>query len=146
MIYHDYSHKTGEWISSEHGGQKNPKTIEFLRSTNYILDEQTPGTMTVAEESIDFVGVARPPASDNPSFWFKWSLSWMHGTLDYVKLDPVYRRCHRDKMTSGMLCNYTEDFMLPLPHDGVMRDEKSVLDHMPGNTWQKFVNLRAYYG
>jgi 1,4-alpha-glucan branching enzyme len=70
----------------------------------------------------------------------------MHDTLDYMQLDPIYRRYHHDKMTFGMLYNYTENFVLPLSHDEVVHGKKSILDRMPGDAWQKFANLRAYYG
>jgi 1,4-alpha-glucan branching enzyme len=100
----------------------------------------------MAEESTDFAGVTRPPAGGGLGFWFKWNLGWMHDTLDYMKLDPVHRRYHHDKMTFGMLYNYTENFVLPLSHDEVVHGKKSILDRMPGDAWQKFANLRAYYG
>ncbi len=70
----------------------------------------------------------------------------MHDTLDYMKLDPVYRQYHHDKLTFGMLYNHTENFVLPLSHDEVVHGKKSILDRMPGDAWQKFANLRAYYG
>ncbi|STS85776.1 1,4-alpha-glucan (glycogen) branching enzyme [Klebsiella pneumoniae] len=146
MIYRDYSRKAGEWIPNEYGGRENLEAIEFLRNTNRILGEQTPGAVTMAEESTDFAGVTRPPAGGGLGFWFKWNLGWMHDTLDYMKLDPVHRRYHHDKMTFGMLYNYTENFVLPLSHDEVVHGKKSILDRMPGDAWQKFANLRAYYG
>ncbi|MEH9405478.1 MULTISPECIES: 1,4-alpha-glucan branching enzyme [unclassified Klebsiella] len=146
MIYRDYSRKAGEWIPNEYGGRENLEAIEFLRNTNRILGEQTPGAVTMAEESTDFTGVTRPPAGGGLGFWFKWNLGWMHDTLDYMKLDPVHRRYHHDKMTFGMLYNYTENFVLPLSHDEVVHGKKSILDRMPGDAWQKFANLRAYYG
>ncbi len=97
MIYRDYSRKAGEWIPNEYGGRENLEAIEFLRNTNRILGEQTPGAVTMAEESTDFAGVTRPPAGGGLGFWFKWNLGWMHDTLDYMKLDPVHRRYHHDK-------------------------------------------------
>ena len=144
MIYRDYSRKQGEWVPNEFGGRENLEAIEFLRNTNRVLGEQTPGAVTMAEESTDFPGVSRP--SSTGGFWFKWNLGWMHDTLDYMKLDPVHRRHHHDKMTFGMLYNYTENFVLPLSHDEVVHGKKSILDRMPGDAWQKFANLRAYYG
>jgi 1,4-alpha-glucan branching enzyme len=111
-----------------------------------VLGEQTPGAVTMAEESTDFAGVTRPSSTGGLGFWFKWNLGWMHDTLDYMQLDPIYRRYHHDKMTFGMLYNYTENFVLPLSHDEVVHGKKSILDRMPGDAWQKFANLRAYYG
>lgn len=126
MIYRDYSRKAGEWIPNEYGGRENLEAIEFLRNTNRILGEQTPGAVTMAEESTDFTGVTRPPAGGGLGFWFKWNLGWMHDTTDYMKLDPVHRRYHHDKMTFGMLYNYTENFVLPLSHDEVVHGKKSI--------------------
>ncbi len=80
MIYRDYSRKAGEWIPNEYGGRENLEAIEFLRNTNRILGEQTPGAVTMAEESTDFTGVTRPPAGGGLGFWFKWNLGWMHDT------------------------------------------------------------------
>ncbi len=80
MIYRDYSRKAGEWIPNEYGGRENLEAIEFLRNTNRILGEQTPGAVTMAEESTDFAGVTRPPAGGGLGFWFKWNLGWMHDT------------------------------------------------------------------
>lgn len=146
MIYRDYSRKEGEWIPNEYGGRENLEAIEFLRNTNRIIGEQVEGAVTMAEESTDFPGVSRPPAMGGLGFWYKWNLGWMHDTLDYMKLDPVYRQYHHDKLTFGLLYNYTENFMLPLSHDEVVHGKKSILDRMPGDPWQKFANLRAYYG
>jgi 1,4-alpha-glucan branching enzyme len=146
MIYRDYSRKEGEWIPNEFGGRENLEAIEFLRNTNRILGEQVPGAVSMAEESTDFAGVSRPQDMGGLGFWYKWNLGWMHDTLDYMKLDPVHRQHHHDKLTFGMLYNYTENFVLPLSHDEVVHGKKSILDRMPGDAWQKFANLRAYYG
>ncbi|XQK68149.1 hypothetical protein ACOI4E_23480 [Escherichia coli] len=117
-----------------------------MRNTNRILGEQVSGAVTMAEESTDFPGVSRPQDMGGLGFWYKWNLGWMHDTLDYMKLDPVYRQYHHDKLTFGILYNYTENFVLPLSHDEVVHGKKSILDRMPGDAWQKFANLRAYYG
>lgn len=79
-----------------------------------------PGAVSMAEESTDFAGVSRPQDMGGLGFWYKWNLGWMHDTLDYMKLDPVYRQYHHDKLTFGMLYNYTENFVLPLSHDEVV--------------------------
>lgn len=146
MIYRDYSRAEGEWVPNHVGGRENFEAISFLRYTNRTLGHAAPGAITVAEESTDFDGVSRPPEMGGLGFWFKWNLGWMHDTLDYMKLDPIYRRHHHNLMTFGMLYNYTENFVLPLSHDEVVHGKKSILDRMPGDAWQKFANLRAYYG
>lgn len=146
MIYRDYSRAEGEWVPNYYGGRENLEAISFLRYTNRTLGHAAPGSITVAEESTDFNGVSRPPEMGGLGFWFKWNLGWMHDTLDYMKLDPVHRRYHHDLLTFGMLYNYTENFVLPLSHDEVVHGKRSILDRMPGDAWQKFANLRAYYG
>ncbi|AIR84109.1 1,4-alpha-glucan branching enzyme [Pantoea rwandensis] len=146
MIYRDYSRKEGEWIPNHFGGRENLEAISFLRHTNRTLGRAAPGTISVAEESTDYPGVTRPSEDGGLGFWFKWNLGWMHDTLDYMKLDPVHRRYHHNLMTFGMLYNYTENFVLPLSHDEVVHGKRSILDRMPGDAWQKFANLRAYYG
>lgn len=145
VVYRDYSREPGEWLPNEYGGRENLEAIEFLRNTNRIIGEQMEGAVTMAEESTDFEGVTRPPSMGGLGFWYKWNLGWMHDTLDYMKLDPVYRQFHHDKLTFGMFYNYTENFVLPLSHDEVVHGKKSILDRMPGDAWQKFANLRAYY-
>ncbi|WP_058972276.1 1,4-alpha-glucan branching enzyme [Type-D symbiont of Plautia stali] len=146
MIYRDYSRKEGEWVPNHFGGRENLEAISFLRHTNRTLGRAAPGSISVAEESTDYPGVTRPSEDGGLGFWFKWNLGWMHDTLDYMKLDPVHRRYHHSLMTFGMLYNYTENFVLPLSHDEVVHGKRSILDRMPGDAWQKFANLRAYYG
>lgn len=146
MIYRDYSRPQGEWVPNHFGGRENLEAISFIRYTNRMLGHTAPGTVTIAEESTDFHGVSRPPETGGLGFWFKWNLGWMHDTLDYMKLDPIYRSHHHHSMTFGMLYNYTENFVLPLSHDEVVHGKGSILARMPGDTWQKFANLRAYYG
>jgi 1,4-alpha-glucan branching enzyme len=146
MIYRDYSRPQGEWVPNHFGGRENLEAINFIRYTNRMLGRNAPGTVTIAEESTDFHGVSRPPEAGGLGFWFKWNLGWMHDTLDYMKLDPIYRSHHHHKMTFGMLYNYTENFVLPLSHDEVVHGKGSILARMPGDAWQKFANLRAYYG
>ncbi|MFD1800848.1 1,4-alpha-glucan branching enzyme [Mixta tenebrionis] len=146
MIYRDYSRPQGEWVPNHFGGRENLEAISFIRYTNRMLGHNAPGTVTIAEESTDFYGVSRPPESGGLGFWYKWNLGWMHDTLDYMKLDPVYRSYHHNLMTFGMVYNHTENFVLPLSHDEVVHGKRSILDRMPGDAWQKFANLRAYYG
>ena len=146
MIYRDYSRPQGEWVPNHFGGRENLEAINFLRYTNRMLGRTAPGAITIAEESTDFHGVSRPPEAGGLGFWFKWNLGWMHDTLDYMKLDPVYRSHHHHAMTFGMLYNYTENFVLPLSHDEVVHGKGSILARMPGDAWQQFANLRAYYG
>lgn len=146
MIYRDYSRAEGEWVPNYYGGKENLEAIAFLRYTNNMLGHTRPDAITVAEESTDYPGVTLPPGCNGLGFHYKWNMGWMHDTLSYMQQDPVHRKYHHDKMTFGMLYAYSENFILPLSHDEVVHGKRSLLDRMPGDVWQKFANLRAYYG
>lgn len=145
MLYRDYSREEGEWIPNRNGGRENLEAIEFLRSINKTVGAQREGAVVIAEESTDFPGVTLPPESGGLGFHYKWNLGWMHDTLDYMSLDPIYRKHHHGLMTFGMLYAYSENFVLPLSHDEVVHGKRSLLGRMPGDAWQQFANLRAYY-
>lgn len=146
MIYRDYSRSEGQWIPNQYGGKENLEAIQFLKHTNYVIGTEIPGAMSVAEESTSFAGVTLPPENGGLGFHFKWNMGWMNDTLSYMELDPIYRQHHHNKMTFGMLYQYSENFVLPLSHDEVVHGKSSLLGKMPGDAWQKFANLRAYYG
>ncbi|WP_159567448.1 1,4-alpha-glucan branching protein GlgB [Budvicia diplopodorum] len=146
MVYRDYSRADGEWIPNKFGGNENLEAIDFVRYTNKTIGIECPGAVTIAEESTDYPGVTLPPDMDGLGFHYKWNLGWMHDTLDYMKLDPVHRQYHHDLLTFGMFYAHTENFVLPLSHDEVVHGKRSLLGRMPGDTWQQFANLRAYYG
>ena len=146
MIYRDYSRAEGEWIPNQYGGRENLEAIEFLKHTNWKIHSEMSGAISIAEESTSFGGVTHPTENGGLGFNFKWNMGWMNDTLSYMKLDPVYRRYHHDKMTFGMIYQYSENFVLPLSHDEVVHGKCSLLGKMPGDAWQKFANLRAYYG
>jgi 1,4-alpha-glucan branching enzyme len=146
MLYLDYSRKAGEWIPNPHGGNENIEAIAFLRRMNELAYGQHPGIMTVAEESTAWAGVSRPTWTGGLGFGFKWNMGWMHDTLDFMSQEPIYRRWQHHKMTFGLLYAFSENFVLPLSHDEVVHGKGSILARMPGDDWQKFANLRAYYG
>ena len=146
MIYRDYSRAEGEWIPNQYGGRENLEAIEFLKHTNWKIHEEMPGCLSIAEESTSFAGVTHPSENGGLGFNFKWNMGWMNDTLSYMQLDPVYRQYHHNKMTFGMMYQYSENFVLPLSHDEVVHGKCSLLGKMPGDAWQKFANLRAYYG
>ncbi|AUQ41660.1 1,4-alpha-glucan branching enzyme [Yersinia ruckeri] len=145
MIYRDYSRAEGEWVPNKYGGRDNLEAIEFLRYTNHTLGVERLGAVTLAEESTDYPGVTLPPEMNGLGFNYKWNMGWMHDTLNYMQCDPVHRKYHHNLMTFGMLYAYTENFVLPISHDEVVHGKRSILDRMPGDAWQKFANLRAYY-
>ncbi|CNI35671.1 MULTISPECIES: 1,4-alpha-glucan branching protein GlgB [Yersinia] len=145
MIYRDYSRAEGQWVPNYYGGRENLEAIAFLRYTNRTIGVERPGGVTMAEESTDFPGVTLPPDAGGLGFNYKWNMGWMHDTLNYMQCDPVHRKYHHNLMTFGMLYAYTENFILPISHDEVVHGKRSILDRMPGDAWQKFANLRAYY-
>ena len=143
MIYRDYSRKEGEWIPNRYGGRENLEAVGFLRNTNTMLQQEAPGTAQTAEESTAFAGVTR---LEGLNFHYKWNMGWMNDTLRYMREDPINRKYRHNLMTFGMMYQYSENFVLPLSHDEVVHGKGSLLDKMPGDAWQKFANLRAYYG
>ena len=143
MIYRNYSRKDGEWIPNQYGGHENLEAIAFLRDTNTMLKEEVPAATEIAEESTSFANVIR---QEGLNFSFKWNMGWMNDTLRYMMEDPINRKYHHNKMTFGMMYQYSENFVLPLSHDEVVHGKRSLLGRMPGDCWQQFANLRAYYG
>jgi 1,4-alpha-glucan branching enzyme len=146
MLYRDYSRKEGEWVPNVHGGRENLEAIEFLRKLNDIVCAQRPEAIMIAEESTSFPQVSRPLHMGGLGFHYKWNLGWMNDTLRYMQEDPVHRRYHHDKLTFGLAYAFSENFMLPLSHDEVVHGKGSIIKRMPGDAWQRFANLRAYYG
>jgi 1,4-alpha-glucan branching enzyme len=146
MLYLDYSRKAGEWIPNKHGGRENLDAIAFLKQLNTIVHAQHPGVLMIAEESTSFPGVSRPVHLGGLGFGFKWNMGFMHDTLDYLKRDPVHRQHHHNELTFGLTYAFSENFVLPLSHDEVVHGKASLLHKMAGDDWQRFANLRAYYG
>ena len=145
MLYRDYSRNEGEWVPNIHGGRENLESIAFFRSLNELVETKGAGAMTAAEESTAFPSVSRPVAAGGLGFNFKWNMGWMHDTLRYMSLDPVYRQYHQNDLTFGLVYAFSEDFILPLSHDEVVHGKGSLLGKMPGDRWQRFANLRAYF-
>ncbi len=146
MLYRDYSRKAGEWIPNVHGGRENLEAIHFLKRTNEVIGGERPQAITLAEESTAFPAVSRPTFAGGLGFHFKWNMGWMHDTLQYMARDPIHRAYHQGEMSFGLVYAFTENFVLPLSHDEVVHGKGSLLSKMPGDAWQKFANLRAYYG
>ncbi|MPY69648.1 MAG: 1,4-alpha-glucan branching protein GlgB [Alphaproteobacteria bacterium] len=145
MLYLDYSRQPGEWVPNEYGGNENLGALSFLRETNVAIGEEAPGTCAIAEESTAWPNVSRPVDQGGLGFGYKWNMGWMHDTLEYMRKDPIHRRHHQDQLTFGLLYAFSENFILPLSHDEVVYGKGSLLGKMPGDRWQKFANLRAYF-
>jgi 1,4-alpha-glucan branching enzyme len=146
MLYRDYSRPAGQWVPNAQGGRENWEAVEFLRAMNRALYGSHPGIITIAEESTSWPGVSRPAHEGGLGFGFKWNMGFMHDTLQYMARDPIHRRQHHDEITFGLMYAFAENFVLPLSHDEVVHGKGSLLTKMAGDDWQKFANLRAYYG
>ena len=146
MLYRDYSRAADAWIPNIHGGRENLEAVDFLRHLNAVVAERCPGAVVIAEESTAWPGVTQPVSNHGLGFAYKWNMGWMHDTLMYMQRDPVHRTYHHDDITFGLLYAYSEKFILPLSHDEVVHGKGSLLGKMPGDRWQKFANLRAYFG
>ena len=145
MLYLDYSRQPGQWIPNVYGGRENLDAIYFLKRCNEICYERFPGIVTIAEESTAWPSVSRPTYLGGLGFGFKWNMGWMHDFLEYMSLDPIYRRFHHGNITFSLLYAFTEHFILVLSHDEVVHGKRSLLSKMPGDEWQKFANLRMFY-
>ncbi len=145
MLYLDYSRKPGQWVPNRYGGRENLEAIDFLKRMNEAVYGGFPGAMTVAEESTAWPGVSRPTDAGGLGFGFKWNMGWMNDSLRYISKEPVHRRFHQNDLTFGLLYGFSENFVLPISHDEVVHGKGSMIGKMPGDEWQKFANLRAYY-
>jgi 1,4-alpha-glucan branching enzyme len=146
MLYLDYGRKEGAWIPNEYGGKENLGAIDFLRKMNEEVYRVFPDTQTIAEESTAWPMVSRPVYAGGLGFGLKWNMGWMHDTLDYFSLDPVFRKYHQNQLTFSIWYAFTENFMLALSHDEVVHGKGSLLGKMAGDDWQKFANLRLLFG
>jgi len=146
MLYLDYSRSEGGWISNKYGGRENLEAISLLRRFNTEVFSRFPNATTAAEESTAWPMVSKPVDGGGLGFGYKWNMGWMHDTLEYIGRDPIYRKHHHGQILFGLHYAFSENFILPLSHDEVVHGKRSILGRMPGDEWQRFANLRAYYG
>ncbi|MFA6233800.1 MAG: 1,4-alpha-glucan branching protein GlgB, partial [Bacteroidota bacterium] len=146
MLYLDYSRKDGEWVPNEFGGRENIEAIDFLRQLNWVVNSYYPGVMVTAEESTAFTGVTHDVDSNGLGFDLKWNMGWMNDTLEYFEKDPIFRKFHHNNLTFSLLYAFSERFMLPISHDEVVHGKKALISKMPGDYWQKFANMRLFFG
>lgn len=146
MLYLDYSKEEGEWLPNQYGGKENLEAIELLKKMNVLVHEKFPGVVTLAEESTSWSGVSRPTYLGGLGFTMKWNMGWMHDMLDYFTKEPIHRKHHHSDLTFAMLYAFHENFVLPLSHDEVVHGKGSLIGKMPGDSWQKFANLRLLFG
>ncbi len=146
MLYHDFGREAGDWSPNRYGGNENLDAIAFLKRLNETIYRDFPGVMTIAEESSAFPAVTQPTYLGGLGFGFKWNMGWMNDMLRYIKVDPIHRKHHHQKLTFSLHYAFNENFILPFSHDEVVHGKHSMLDKQPGDLWQKFSGLRALYG
>ena len=145
MLYLDYGRQDGQWVPNKYGGNQNLEAIEFFKHLNSVVRGKHHGVMIIAEESTAWPKVTDKPENDGLGFSMKWNMGWMHDFLDYMKLDPYFRKFNHNKMTFGMTYAYSEKYILVLSHDEVVHLKCSMINKMPGLYDDKFANLKAGY-
>ena len=145
MLYLDYGKEDGQWVPNIYGGNKNLEAIEFFKHINTLILGRNPGVVMIAEESTAWPKVTGPVEDDGLNFSYKWNMGWMHDFLDYMKLDPYFRKDNHSKVTFAMSYNESEKYILVLSHDEVVHLKCSMLNKMPGLEGDKFKNLMAGY-
>ncbi len=145
MLYLDYGREEGEWLPNKYGGRENLEAIEFLKQLNLSVYKEFEDIVMIAEESTAYPKVSEPVYLGGLGFGFKWNMGWMHDTLKYFALNPVYRQYHQDDLTFSIWYAFDENFVLPLSHDEVVHMKGSLINKMAGDENQKFANLRALY-
>ncbi|MEO6814439.1 MAG: 1,4-alpha-glucan branching protein GlgB [Ginsengibacter sp.] len=145
MLRLDYSRKEGEWEPNIFGGNGNLEAIAFIKNLNEMVYRDFPDVQMIAEESTDWPNVTGLTVNDGLGFGMKWMMGWMHDTINYFKVDPLFRKDSQNKFSFSMAYFYDENFMLPLSHDEVVHGKSPMLYKMPGDEWQKFASLRVLY-
>ncbi len=145
MLYLDYGRDNGNWVVNSRGGNENLEAIEFFKHLNSMMKERGNGAMVIAEESTAWPKVTGEPKEEGLGFTFKWNMGWMHDFLEYMKLDPYFRKFNHNKMTFGLSYFTSEKYILVLSHDEVVHLKCSMINKMPGLLDDKFLNLKLGY-
>ena len=144
-LYLDYGRKDGQWVANKYGGNQNLEAIEFFKHLNSVVQGRNHGALVIAEESTAWPKVTGKPEDDGLGFTFKWNMGWMHDFLEYMKLDPYFRKYNHNRMTFGLTYFTSENYILVLSHDEVVHLKCSMINKMPGLGEDKFSNLKAGY-
>ena len=145
MLYLDYGKQDGQWVANKYGGNQNLEAIEFFKHLNSVVLGRNPGAVMIAEESTAWPKVTGKPEDDGLGFSLKWNMGWMHDFLEYMKLDPYFRKEHHNQMTFAMTYAYSEKYVLVISHDEVVHLKCSMLNKMPGLGFDKYANLKVGY-
>ena len=145
MLYLDYGKQSGQWVPNKYGDNKNLEAVEFFKHVNTLILGRNPGAVMIAEESTAWPKVTGRVEDDGLNFSYKWNMGWMHDFLDYMKLDPYFRKDNHHKLTFAMSYNESEKYILVLSHDEVVHLKCSMINKMPGEMEDKFKNLMVGY-
>ncbi|RNE59169.1 1,4-alpha-glucan branching protein GlgB [Cryobacterium tepidiphilum] len=144
MLYLDYSRNEGEWLPNIHGGRENLEAISLLQEVTATSYRRNPGTVVIAEESTSWPGVTAPTSAGGLGFGLKWNMGWMHDSLQYMQVDPMYRAHHHNQITFSFVYAFSENYVLPISHDEVVHGKGSLVSKMPGDPWKQLANVRVY--
>jgi len=144
MLYLDYSREDGQWEPNQYGGRENLEAISLLQEVTATAYKRNPGVVLIAEESTSWGGVTAPTVSGGLGFGLKWNMGWMHDSLQYMQVDPLYRSYHHHDITFSFAYAFSENFLLPISHDEVVHGKGSLVSRMPGDSWQQLANVRVF--